>query len=516
MHLIAYVGVALIAIAARVLLVAYQAITSSNRRVPGPFWARFTRLWYFSSVWNGHAEQDHIALHRKYAKPGQYFAPVVRLGPNLFSIIEPDKQVYGVSSQMKKSTWYEGWKHPSPDRWTLFPDQNIQRHNETRKKFQGIYSLSSLISYEKYVDDCADIFQERLGEMAGAGDWVNMGHWLQCYAFDVIGNITYSQRFGFLDAGQDQGGIMQALENSMPYSTLVGIYAWLHPYLFAIMQRLPGSGAAGRAHVMKYTNEQKAKREAQRQAWDTEGKGVEAKSADTPEDFLDKIMDMKAAGKGVTDYHVFMMGLSNIIAGSDTTAISLSSILYHLIRTPAAMQKLRQEIQQKTDRGECEPHRVSFRDSQEMPYLQACIKEGLRLHSATGLPLWRVVNEDNTQICGERFSRGDEVGINAWVAHYNADIWGADVEEFRPERWLEAEKDPERLKQLEQYYMPFGLGSRTCLGKHISYLEMTKLIPQVVRNFDFELLQPNKPWECKSYWFVKPRSFLVRVSRIEK
>ena len=286
---------------------------------------------------------------------------------------------------------------------------------------------------------------------------------------------------------------------------------------------------------MAFTQENKSRREAQRQTWDMEGKGVEAKDEDAPEDFLDKLLDMKRdQKKGVNDYHCFIMGLSNIIAGSDTTAVSLSAILYCLLKAPRVMQKLRDEIVTKTRNGECESDRVSFKSSQEMPYLQAVIKEALRMHPAVGLPLWRVVNEGGAEICGEFLPAGSEVGINAYVAHFDRDVWGADVNEFRPERWIEAEKEGgDRIKTMEQYYatvrppplphlqyadknLQFGFGSRTCIGRHISYLEMTKLVPQIVRNFDFELQNPDKDWTCNNYWFVKPVDFYVRIKAIEK
>lgn len=456
MHPILLVYSALALGVARALYAILAAALSPTRHIPGPFLARFTRLWYFYSVWKGQAEKDNIRLHRKYAKHGQFYAPIVRLGPNMFSIIEPDKQIYGVGSKMRKSDWYEGWKHPSPERWTLFPDRDIKRHNDTRKKFQNLYALSTLKSYEQYVDDCAIIFQDRLGELATSGRYIDMAHWFQVYAFDVIGAITYSKRFGFLDRGEDVDGIMQALDSSMPYSTLVGIYAWMHPYLYPLLQRIPGSGAAGRQKLMDFTQTNKETREAQRRTWDLEGKGVEERPQGTPEDFLDKLLDMKKdQQKGVTDHHCFILGLSNIIAGSDTTAVSLSSVLYHLIKTPRAMQKLREEIRSLTEQGQCETDRVSFKDSQEMKYLQACIKEGLRMHAAVGLPLWRVVNEGGAEICGEFLPAGSEVGINGWVAHYNQDVWGPDANEFRPERWIEAEEEGGgKLRYLETYYLP--------------------------------------------------------------
>ena len=55
------------------------------------------------------------------------------------------------------------------------------------------------------------------------------------------------------------------------------------------------------------------------------------------------------------------------------------------------------------------------------------------------------------------FPPGTEVGVNAWVTHFDKDIWGPDANEFRPERWLEAEKGSEKLKTMEAHYMPVGL-----------------------------------------------------------
>lgn len=95
------------------------------------------------------------------------------------------------------------------------------------------------------------------------------------------------------------------------------------------------------------------------------------------------------------------------------------------------------------------------------------------------------------------------VGINAWVAHKNQEIYGPDVEDFRPERWLEAE--PEALSEMERYFLAFGNGSRTCIGKNISLLGINKLIPYVIRNFDFELHDPSQWLNSSCDWFVKER-----------
>lgn len=425
----------------------YHELKSPLRRVPGPRVTRFSRLWYFWTVWRGQAHHDIIALHRKHAPPGEFYAPIVRLGPNLYSISTADKAVYGISSKMPKSTWYEGWKHPSPERWNLFSDQDITRHNQTRKKFQAMYSLSSLLRYEGFVDQALDLFREKLQSLAQSASTYDMHHWLQCYAFDVVGSMTFGRRFGFLDEGKDIDGCMSSLESSMVYSTLVGIFPKLHPVLYPFLERLPGTGAVGRTFLMSFATSRIFTREKERADAEKMGTEEALSEGDQPRDFLDVVLDAEKSGqKNTTKYNVFMMAVSNIIAGSDTTAVSLSSILWHLAQSPDALERLRKELDESAVSS------TNFATLQKLPYLQACIKEGLRLCSATGLPLWRVVPSGGAEIQGQFFPGGSEVGINTWVAHYDEHVWGSDAAKFRPERWLL--DDHTELRRLEEHFMP--------------------------------------------------------------
>jgi cytochrome P450 len=382
----------------------------------------------------------------------------------MYSIDAPDavNTIYAISSKMPKSDWYEGWKHPSPDRWTLFPDRDIRRHAETRKRFQGLYSMSSLVSYESYVNECTGILQKRLSEFAEHSSTIDMTHWFQCYAFDVIGNITYSKRFGFLDRGDDVDGIIKALHGSMIYSTLIGIFPALHKYIYPVMNKLSIGGAAGRTYLMNFVGERVQQRKAERGQYADKSVSLDENA---PQDFLEKLMVQNEDNpQKVTAYHIFMMGLSNIIAGADTTAISLSAVLYYLVRYPDTMQKLRNEVEQYVADGRADKEHLTFKQSQEMPYLQAVIKEALRLHSATGLPLWRVVTEGGLEVDGHFFPPGAVVGLNTWVAHYNEDVFGPDAKQFRPERWIEASDNQANLKAMNAYYLPVSI-HREC-GLH--------------------------------------------------
>ncbi|KAI3323954.1 cytochrome P450 [Xylariaceae sp. AK1471] len=480
---------------------------SPLRALPGPFLARWTDAWYAWNVYKGHWEMRNIDLHRKYGT-------IVRYGPNRYSISDPEalNTIYGHGTRFTKSSWYDVWS--SPGALNIFTDRSIQRHANARRQLQSTYSMSSLISYEPYVDQCSDIFSKRLNEMAKAGRPVDMGHWFQCYAFDVIGQITYGKRIGFLDDGADLWGIMKAIENELFYGTLVGIYARFHRVAFKVVNFLAGEKGAGFEYVLWFTRARIAEYQEKRKANDE----IETVG---PEPFVSKFL-----GKHVQDPEKFtyphMLGgcVGNMAAGSDTTAISLSAILYYLLKNSQALEELRKEITEFQDRGLLSDS-FGFKVTQQMPYLQAVFKEALRIHPATGLPLERVVPEGGATIGGFFFPAGTVVGVNSWVAHRNKQIFGVDADEFNPKRWLT--DDEEKLAAMSRCWIPvtntpsslrFGMGSRTCIGRHISTLEISKLIPRVIRDFDFELSEGSEKtsWSTQNYWFVKPRGFGVKVA----
>lgn len=62
---------------------------------------------------------------------------------------------------------------------------------------------------------------------------------------------------------------------------------------------------------------------------------------------------------------------------------------------------------------------------------------------------------------------------------------------------------------MERYFLTFGSGTRTCIGKHISTLEINKLVPELVRRYDFELLSTTLRYN--NHWFVKPKDVPVRI-----
>lgn len=210
-------------------------------------------------------------------------------------------------------------------------------------------------------------------------------------------------------------------------------------------------------------------------------------------DLLSKFVQAKTdRPEFMTDSLVMTMAISMAFAGSETTAISLSSVFYYLLKNPKCMEKLYQELDSKAKDGyfkDSEHGVVTWTESQGLPYLDACIKEAFRVHPAPGLPLERIVPPQGAEIAGHFIKGGTIVGCSAWVIHRNKDIFGQDVDVFRPERWLVDENkdkvaEEKRIKEMSGVMLQFGMGSRTCIGKNISLLEIYKLVPTVLRRFE--------------------------------
>jgi cytochrome P450 len=199
---------------------------------------------------------------------------------------------------------------------------------------------------------------------------------------------------------------------------------------------------------------------------------------------------------------------ANVFAGSDTTAIAMRAVVYFLCRHPEKKEKLVAEIDNKYAAGKLsEP--ITYRESvEELPYLQAVMKESMRLHPSVGLLLERYVPPEGVTLNNHFLPGGTIVGINAWVVHRDPVIFPA-PEEFRPERWLNA--TPQQLKVMEQTTFQFGAGSRVCLGKWMSLIEMSKVLPQLFTEFEVELAEPEKEWIVQNVWFVQQSGVICKL-----
>ena len=450
------------------------------RHVPGPFLASLTNLPRAFWVYKNNAGDTHTALHRHYGS-------LVRFGPNMVSVSAPSEigKIYDIHGRFPKSDFYrvlsfyvKGKAIPG-----LFATQDRRIHTLLRKPISGIYSMTNLMSYEPMVDSTIHCFFEQLDERFARPSRVcNLDVWLQMFAFDVIGSITFSKRLGFLEQGRDIDGIM---ENSWQYFRKAAVVSQI-PWVDYIWTKNPILQRLRKARINPIVAFAAARRKER--AIEAEKNSSTDSVADTNEesdgqtknkDFLTRFLEVESKDPATPPWAVSAWSTSNITAGSDTTAILLRTIFYNLVKHPRSLAKLRSEL--ATTPG-LDTELITWKQSLTLPYLGACIKEAGRLHPPFALPYERVVPVEGATICGQFLPGGTVVGMCPWASHRDYATFGDDADDWRPERWTEA--DEGKRRQMENALLTFGAGNRSCIGKHISYLEISKLVPSLVREFD--------------------------------
>ncbi|KAH8785751.1 cytochrome P450 [Diaporthe sp. PMI_573] len=476
--------------------------------IPGPFLARFSnipRIWW---VYNRDAHNVHITQHRQYAARGSKWAPLVRYGPNAVSVgtaaaVETIYRMRG--DPLLKSDFYS--VIPPMRRGTILPTifatQDEMLHRMLKRPIAAVYSMSNLVSFEPLVDRTIDVFRQELDRrFVVSGTACDLDAWLQYFAFDVVGEITFSKRLGFLEEGRDVEGIMANIWNWFEYVAIVGQMPWFDS-LWVKNKLVSRLRPARWSPMVQFANKREEERRALSSPEKSTGQGNDR-------DFLSRFLAALEKDPSIPPWALRAWTSSNIIAGSDTTAIFLRTMFHQLLTHPESLARLRAELDSAAANSALS-ETTTWKESQTLPYLSACFKEAGRVHPPFGLHLERVVPAGGLEVCGTSLPVGTIVGMNAWVVHRDPNIFGPDADAWRPERWLEG--DEARIKRMDAALMTFGAGHRVCLGKHISYLEIYKLVPTLLQAYDIELVDGGKAWTVQNRWFVPQSGLNVRLRK---
>ncbi|KND89163.1 Pisatin demethylase [Tolypocladium ophioglossoides CBS 100239] len=414
---------ALTILVARLVLTRYRAGLS---QIPGPFLASFSSLWKLQAVWKRNMHRENVRVHEDYG-------PIVRIGPNHVSLSDPQSMrvIYGVQNVFRKvgkfqnsafalvcansvfipdcplqSAFYPLAEAIYRGRFlpTLLTTESNEYHMRLKRGAVKAFSMDTVVGLEPYVDKCIGVLVSRLREVTQNGKTpVNPVAWLQYFAFDVLGEINFSQNLGFLEKGLDVDNIIAAIGGILTYVS---------------------------------------------------------------------------------------------IAGSDTTAISLSSVLYYLSKYPETRKKLEEEIERAIREGQA-----------SNPITSAVINEAMRIHPATGFILERRVPKGGVTLHSIHLPEDTIVGVNSWVLHRNKKVFGEETHSFRPERWIEG--DEEKIKDMKRNLFTFGYGPRSCIGKNISILEMWKVVFELYRHFQINLAD-DAEWVVNGTWFTTQSNIEIK------
>ncbi|XP_024922324.3 geraniol 8-hydroxylase [Ziziphus jujuba] len=216
-------------------------------------------------------------------------------------------------------------------------------------------------------------------------------------------------------------------------------------------------------------------------------------TSSTHGDFLDVLLDQcQQHQDGFTFETIKPLILDLFIAGSDTSGLTTEWAMAELLRKPGVMEKAKEELEQVLGRR----RQVEESDIERLPYLQAIVKETLRLHPAAPL-LLPYVAENDVQIDGYTIQKGNRVLVNAWCIGRDPKYWD-DPLSFSPERFLAAAagggcSSTTASATTREYngrdfeYIPFGAGRRICPGLPLANRMVTLTLASLIHSFHWQL-----------------------------
>ncbi|KAH8824010.1 cytochrome P450 [Flagelloscypha sp. PMI_526] len=507
---------ALLAIFLALYLIPFILDPYRIRHIPGPFFAKFSHLWLTKNAIQGRKSSAVCDAHKKYG-------PMVRISPTEVSIAtsEAMSTIYAQGNKMNKSNFYHAFQVIPPD--NMFNTTDRARHARKRKMMSHAFSSKSLQDMEPHIHTFIEqlftqfdrFLSPKSGVEGGEGSgwtkhhgrvWFDIMPWYHFMTFDVISQLAFGNSFGMVVAGQDaapvptlatletiqKGGVdakerpeleyttvpaIQLLASSTEFTTtLATLPPYARPWIRSSLSWFASRGKAMR-NLVGLSFLMASRRMKERT--DDKQRGEHAN------DLLSKFHEARdEAGKPLELRELASESFVMVIAGSDTSSNSMGALMCYLASNPHTQVALQNELDSVLGK----PGSTLSVDGtalKSLPYLEACIKEGLRLLSTVPAGLPREVPPGGFVVHGQHFVEGTVLSVPSRMLNHDATIWGGEVEMFRPERWLEAES--REKTERERAFQPFSLGPRACIGRNLAMLEMGIIMGNLLHRYDFVL-----------------------------
>ncbi|KAF2262937.1 cytochrome protein [Lojkania enalia] len=455
----------------------FVGIRSPISSIPGPWYSQWTFIVLQYHWLRGQRALYVERLHQKYG-------PVVRISPNEveFSSITAAKRIHSHRAPFPKAVFYDKIRIQSmlPN---VFNSTDFDYHARHRRLLSAPISQSHLKAVEGVVKARADLAVQRIREEMKTRGAADVLKWWQFMATDVIGELTFGDSFRMLEQGRvnqyikdlNMVGMFASLRTTFP--TTVKFASYLPIPIFrnhnATMDRL-----------RSYTREslQRYRSLVAADPWNPK-----------PTLFTNLF---RAGEEGLSQDEIETDAQAYIVAGSDTTSQTMTYLTWAVCRDSAIKQRLVEEVASLPD-DYIDDHLM------KLHYLNQVIEETLRLYAAAPSGLPREVPKGGCEIDGYWMPGGLTVATQAYSMHRNPAIY-IDPERFNPSRWENASKE------MKDSWMPFGGGSRTCIGMHLAKMELRRATAEFFRTFPYARVSSLESFddadmEQVTYFLVYPK-----------
>ncbi|KAI8942935.1 hypothetical protein NX059_000973 [Plenodomus lindquistii] len=442
---------------------------------PGPFSTGWTEAWHVRTVLS-------TKCHLRYNEVSAKYGRLARIGPNelLTSSHELIAHMSAVRSPYTRTRWYNTAARMRPGRDNVFSQIDEEKHTKRRQQmapgaslvpYSGKENLSLEYDIDSRIVELLNLIRAHYTSSSTQSRPVDIGQKIQYFTLDVISTVGFGEPFGHVKADADVHEVIKSARLGMKMMSIFGAFG-LVPYLqwpiIAQMLAPSENDKTGMGRMMSMA------------------RGIIERRVLKP---LEGRSDMLASfmRHGLSKDDLLTESLLQIIAGSDSTATALRCILLYAVAHPRVYRKVQEEVDTEVYSHGINTNSGIVSDSalRNLPYLQAVVREGLRIHP----PVTDVVPKkvpkggDKFTVDGKEyfFPGGTDISYSVWRVHHDQAMFGEDAESFRPERWLlDEEGDKDRLFAMRRTTdMIFGYGKYQCLGKPVAWMEITKVLFEV-------------------------------------
>ncbi|KAK7973069.1 pisatin demethylase [Apiospora saccharicola] len=468
------------------------------KHIPGPWYAGLTSAWVGWVAYSGKAHAVYLDLSDKYGS-------LARIGPNALTTSDPElvKRMSSTKQAYGKSEWVDGHRL-NPYHGNMFMIRDPVQHDKMKARLAPAYSGRDTPNLEQCVDEQvlnlhALIRRTYLSAPEeGVFRTMPLINVLSFFTLDVISKVALGSEFGCCAQNSDPYRFHELMGEHVPKMGLTTdvpmirriLYSPIGLRLFAPRE----TDKSGMGPLMKVTNDAVRSRYGQVQ----EGKS----------DILGSFIR-----HGLTQAECESEALFMFIAGSDTSASALRVTMFYIMSCPRVYQKLKAEIRAAIREGRASSPVISVAEAKQLPYLQAVLYEGLRMRPVTTGQQAKEVPAGGDTVDGRFVPGGTSIAINFGAILRSPRLFGADADVFRPERFLDLPSPAALVEMRRNVELAFGHGRYMCAGKPLAFMEFNKIYFQLLREFDFQLMDPQYPMRSESYALFVDSGLKVRVTK---
>ena len=461
-------------------LVTWLYITCPLVHVPGPWHTRITGLVDFINTARGRRALAVDEMHKKYG-------PIVRVTPTMASLWSPEavKTIYGSSKSRpfnKDPFSALVFNFRGPEHANLVGLANAREAAQRRKFYGSVFSRGSLLNMYDSIGKALGRYDKRLQEWNEKSIQVDFALATRMTALDVITEVAF--------AGHYKGGDSLKLTHMMDAFVQANVLRAAAPAIYKLLKTIP-------VKTLKWVHSVDEFCDLGEQSVDdylaARNKGDSMK--DGRKDCMAPLVDYRdEEGVSLNRKQLNIEAVQLIIGGTDTTANTTAYTAWEIARNQEIAKLLVDELASLTESV------PSVQALEDLPYLSACLQEGLRLHCVLPGPTPRIVPDGGADIMGVHFPGGCQVFVQAHTAHQDASIF-PDPEKFDPSRWI---KNGNEAK-MQLAMIGFSAGPRICLGMMLAWMEMRYMIAQLFRNYHVEVSANNKMYDKVEYLLIAAR-----------